>query len=79
MYCKYYQAKVNVTTTWFVMGIFRAEDGVAFERTLEHAHEQLEFFVPHEYEERFIEIMNALQQQGHIITFSELANRYLPS
>lgn len=79
MYCSYYQATVNVSTTWFVTGIFRADECVAFERTIEHSNNLLEFFVPGGYEEQFVFIMNALTEQGYVHAFNKLPNRFTTS
>lgn len=75
MYCSYYQATVNVATTWFVTGVFRAEECIAFERTIENSNTLLEFFVPECYEEQFVFIMTSLTELGHIHTFTKLPNR----
>lgn len=77
MFCSYYQATVNVATTWFVTGIFRAEECVAFERTMDGDSSCLEFFVPESYEEQFLLMMHDLTELGHIHSYIKHPNRFL--
>ncbi len=76
MYCKYYQAKVNIPYTWFVTGVLRSEEHLVFERTLAGSkNEILEFFVPQESEEKFIQIMEYFIEHGYASDFQEKENR----
>ena len=76
MYCKYYQAKVNIPYTWFVTGVLRSEEHLVFERTLADSNnEVMEFFVPKESEEKFIKIVQYFIEQGYLFDFKEKENR----
>jgi|GEM_PF-909453 hypothetical protein len=77
MFCKYYQAKVNVRYTWFVGGVFRNEDNLVFERTLDNQQDTLEFLVPNEYENIFLELINDLKNMGYIIFVEKKINRFI--
>lgn len=76
MYCKYYQAKVNIPYTWFVTGVLRSEEHLVFERTIAGSNnEVVEFFVPQESEEKFVQIMQYFIERGYVTDFSEKENR----
>lgn len=75
MYCQYYQALVNVRKTWFIGGVFRNEDYVAFERTLEGTNDIIEFFVPGSQEEEFLFLMNYLIKEGYVYKLDKMPNR----
>ena len=75
-YCLYYQAQVNIEKTWFVVGIFRNEDHIAFERTLDNDHSILEFFVPPDQESDFLKIIKALKNRGYLFSCEKLDNRF---
>jgi len=77
MHCLYYQAKVNVPYTWFIGGVFRNEDNLVFERTLENSPDTLEFFVPEGQEEEFLHIVQYLVAQGYIFSYEKLPNRII--
>jgi len=75
-YCSYYQARVLKEKTWFVVGMFRNEDHVAFERTMDGRPEILEFFVPESQETEFLWLMQALQKRGYVLGLEKLKNRF---
>lgn len=75
MFCQYYQATVNVPYTWFVTGVFRSEDNVVFERTMDNDSSILEFFVPDDYEDNFLKVIQYLHRNGYIINFEKKENR----
>lgn len=79
MYCQYYQALVNVPKTWFIGGIFRSQDYVAFERTLEGTNDIIEFFVPASQEESFLSLMEYLVKHGYVYKFEKMPNRLAQS
>jgi len=80
MYCKYYQAKVNIPYTWFITGTLRSEEHLVFERALsESKNEIMEFFVPKDSEEKFLNIMNCFLELGYIKSFMEKPNRLMPT
>lgn len=74
-YCEYYQARVKRETTWFVVGCFRNEDHIAFERTLDKQSEILEFFVPKGQEFFFLDLMSYMKRKGYVLQLEKHANR----
>ena len=77
-YCLFYRITVTIQTTWFVVGIFRNEDHLAFERTNEEDNSQLDFFVPEACKDDFLGIVSALHAQGHILSYQQLTNPLIP-
>ncbi len=76
MFCKYYQAKVNIPYTWFVTGVLRSEEHLVFERTLAGSSNQIiEFFVPQESAEKFLQIMQYFIEHGYVYNVEERENR----
>jgi hypothetical protein len=76
VYCKYYQAKVNIPYTWFVTGVLRSEEHLIFERTLAGSSNQvIEFFVPQESEEKFLQIMQYFLEYDYVFDLIEKENR----
>jgi len=73
--CSYYQAHVLVEKTWFIVGVFRNEDHIAFERTSDDRHDILEFFVPKDQEADFLTLIGMLQKRGYILSLEKLPNR----
>ena len=61
--------------TWFVLGIIRNEENVAFERSIDKAKGILEFYVPTECEPQFIRIINILKNDGYITNITKQRNR----
>ncbi|MCB9492867.1 MAG: hypothetical protein H6679_01180 [Epsilonproteobacteria bacterium] len=78
-YCQYYQLKVTVKTTWFVMGVYRNEDNIAFERTPEGQNQILEFFVPDDCEQHFVDVAQCLQNKGYVLEIKKVPNRFIGS
>lgn len=78
MLCLYYQARVNRTKIWFIVGCFRDAGNIAFERALEGHHDVLEFFVPHEHETEFSNFMNCLMSHGYVVSYEMMENRFVP-
>ena len=75
-YCLYYHVAVEKQKTWFVVGIMRNEDHLAFERTLAGQNNILEFFVPEALEQPFLILMEMLKKSGCVLGWSKLPNRY---
>lgn len=73
--CLYFQARVDKKRAWFVMGVFRNEDNVAFVRALDGSSEVFEFFVPSGLTEPFFIAIKYLESNGHINNFQQLENR----
>jgi len=79
MYCEYYHAQTLKKKTWFVVGCFRNEDNLVFERTVDLEKSVLEFFVPQDNEERFLDVMNYLKKNGYVLSLEKLPNRLAKS
>lgn len=75
MFCNYYLAKSLKEKTWFVVGCFRNEENLVFERTLNTSDSSLEFFVTPDLEDQFLKIMEYLQKNGYILELKKLENR----
>lgn len=75
--CSYYQARVQRSQTLFFVATLRANEHVAFDRTLNKEHGIFEFFVPEEQEQRFLAIMSYYQTQAIIDNLIKLPNRFL--
>ena len=75
LYSEYYQAKAVRKTIWFVHGCMRNEDHWAFDRALDGENDILEFFVPKDHEEKFLDLMNFFQESGYLVSFCKLENR----
>ncbi len=73
--CKYYQARVDKKRAWFVMGVFRNEDNVAFVRALDGRSDRFEFFVPEGLIQEFLCATNYLTAHGYIDGLEEFENR----
>lgn len=74
-YCQYYHVGVCKEKTWFIVGCFRNEDHVVFERTLASNHEILEFFVPDGQEAFFLDMMGYMQRKGLVYWIEKKPNR----
>ncbi len=77
MFGLYYQAKANKNKTWFIIGILKSEDNLAFVRTLNKKEGLLEFFIPPEQEKQFLKIMKYLRRQNLITELTKKPNRLL--
>ncbi len=77
MYSQYYQAKVIKKKTWFVSGVFRNENNIAFARALEGYKDVFEFFVPQDQEEYFLYVINYLKNTGYVLSFEKKPNRLI--
>ena len=76
-YSAYYQAQVVKNTLWFVMGVIRNEDNLAFARTLDPSTQTLEFFVAPAFTEHFESLLAYLQSTGHVKWYERKSNRLI--
>jgi hypothetical protein len=74
-YCIYYQAHVRREDSWFVTGVLRSFEYMAFDRTINVEESIFEFFVPLLMQPYFLSIMHSLQEDGLISNLQELPNR----
>lgn len=75
MYCSYYQAHVPPAGCWFVIATLKSFEHISFDRTLDVQKSIVEFFVPHDTESYFVEVMTYFQKEGLIKDLSKLPNR----
>ena len=75
MYCRYYLARLVKETTWFVVGLLKAESNLVFERATDQDRQLFEFFVPADREQEFLSFMGCLQRRGLVVTFEQAHNR----
>lgn len=73
--CSYYQATVLKEKHWLLTSLLRSFEHLAFDRTCDTEKGIFEFFVPHDMEHHFLEIMEAFRQQGLIWDLQKLPNR----
>lgn len=76
-HCLYYQAVVNPQQAWFLVGVLRSFEHLAFDRTCDKATSTFEFLVPISNERHFLEIMHYFQGAGVISSFAQYDNRLL--
>lgn len=78
MYCRYYLARLPRETTWFVVGLLKAESNLVFERATDQDPQLFEFFVPPDREQEFLSFMACLQRRGLVGTLEQVHNRLEP-
>jgi len=74
-YCLYYQAYVKRELCWFLVGILRSYEHMAFDRTIDKEKSIFEFFVPVGMQKQFEVVMDAFLSMGVITSCSQLENR----
>ena len=74
-YCLYYQAQVKRKDCWFLVGVLRSFEHMAFDRTIDKKNSIFEFFVSPYMKEDFEHLMNYFLKEGIITNFQELENR----
>jgi len=74
-FCSYYQAQISRKETLFFVAILRSFDHLCFDRTLDPDQELFEFFVPHDYEQQFIGLMDYFKKNNIIRNLQKLPNR----
>lgn len=75
-YCVYYQAYVEPRSAWYLTAVLRSFEHLVFDRTLDVKNSIFEFFVPPHLEKYFVEVMNAMEQEGVVRNIQKLPNRF---
>ena len=75
MNCNYFQAYVPAPGCWFVIGIFKSFEHMCFARTLDAQAQIVEFFVPETTTPYFLQVTQALENQGYVFNVQQLPNR----
>lgn len=73
--CLYYQATVLKERHWFFTASLRSFEHLAFDRTCNPEEGIFEFFVPQNFENHFLAIMENFREQGLIWDLKKLPNR----
>lgn len=76
-YCQYYIAHVKPKDCWFVVGVLKSYEHMAFDRTLDAASSLFEFFVPHSMEALFLDLMQVFIKDGMVADLQKTKNRFL--
>lgn len=76
-YSLYYRAHVTSSQCWFLVGIIRSFEHLAFDRTFDVEQSVFEFFVPEENETYFLQLMDYFIEQGVVSDLRKLPNRLL--
>lgn len=71
----YYQAKIDPPRAWFLVGILRSFEHLAFDRTLNKEESLFEFFVPQDTEKYFCDLMQHFVREGIVIGLQKKENR----
>jgi len=74
-YCSYYQARVEKPHMWYVVGILRSFEHLVFDRTIDKQKGIIEYYVPSDLENYFLEIMEYFVAQGIVHDVTKLPNR----
>ncbi len=77
IYCLYYQAHVNKPQTWFFVAILRSYEHICFDRTLDKSQSVFEFYVPKDFEQEFLSLMDIFLKTGVISNLIKSENRVL--
>lgn len=76
-YCLYFQALVSKKDTWFFVATIRSYDHMMFDRTLNTDQGLFEFFVPQDYEQQFVKVMEYYVRSGIVQNLEKLSNRLM--
>ena len=74
-HCLYYQARVKREYCWFLVGILKSFEHMAFDRTIDKEKSIFEFFVPPLMKDYFEELMDFFSKEGVISDLQALPNR----
>ena len=74
-YSIHYQARVERSQTWFVVGILRSFEHLVFDRTIDKQREIIEYFVPADLEYYFLEVMEYFISQAIVYDLTKLPHR----
>jgi len=76
-YCLYYQAQVKKEWCWFLVGILRSYEHLAFDRTIDKKKSIFEFYVPQAMKPYFENLMSYFLKEGVITSLEQMENRLL--
>lgn len=76
-YCRYYQALVEQDVCWYLTAILRSYEHLAFDRTLDVSESRFEFFVPHDLNDDFVQLMQHMTEEGVVTGLQEYDNRLI--
>ena len=76
-HCLYYQAHVNRKLVWFLVGILKSYENMAFDRTIDKENSIFEFYVPEDMKSYFEHLMDYFIKEGIMSDLKTLPNRLL--
>jgi len=76
-YCLYYQAHVKKEWCWFLVGILRSYEHLAFDRTINKEKSIFEFYVPQSMQPYFEDLMDYFLKEGVITSCEQMENRLM--
>jgi hypothetical protein len=75
LYSSYYQARVEKSQTWFVVGVLRSFEHLVFDRTIDKERGIIEYYVPADLEQYFLEVMEYFAAHNIVHDLVKLPNR----
>jgi len=76
-YCLYYQAQVKKEFCWFLVGVLKSYEHMAFDRTIDKQKSIFEFYVPPKMQKYFEDLMAYFKKEGIITSIEQKENRLL--
>lgn len=76
-HCLYYQAQVDRKYCWFLVGILKSFEHMAFDRTIDKEKSIFEFYVPSCMKIYFEPLMDYFIKEGIVFDLKKLPNRLL--
>lgn len=73
----YYQASIDRSQCGFMVAVLRSFEHLVFDRTISKASSRFEFFVPHELESTFVELMDYFVAHNIVLKYEKLPHRLL--
>jgi len=76
-FCSYYQAQIRKPDVLLVVATLKTFEHSCFDRALDPQESHFEFFVAPAYEEQFLTVMHAFEQEGIVQHLKKLPNRLI--
>jgi hypothetical protein len=75
-YCLYFQSRVKKEKVWFLTSVLRSCEHLVLDRTIDLENSIFEFFVPSDFRDEFISLMEFFEEKKIISDLSEIPNRF---
>ncbi len=79
LFCSYYTGAVERSKVWVLVSALRGTEHICFDRTLDVQSSVFEFFVPHDTEHIFLQVMDYLKKDGVLLSLEKKENRLIDS